>query len=240
MTSPWRPEGLPTLGPLGLGFSVPGGVLQESAVAWRPTHRVIMSEHAGENIFDQIADEEDLEAIRIIADVTNPHIRAQLGEIDLVAPEDRIFAAGSGLIMAAFAFPGRPSRFSDGSRGTFYGARAEETAVRETVHHWAEFLSGSGPTVIEVTLLNASLDATLVDIRSGQPCPAGVYHDRDYTAGQQLGQVVRDLRGYGIVYSSVRHSGGECVAIFRPPVLSECQAVRELHYHWDGAEITAR
>jgi len=42
---------------------------------------------------------------------------------------------------------------------------------------------------------------------------------------------------YGIAYDSVRHRGGECAAIFRPPALSNCRRERNLVFEWNGKEI---
>jgi hypothetical protein len=63
-------------------------------------------------------------------------------------------------------------------------------------------------------------------------------HDAvDHTAGQALGSVVRQLQGYGILYDSVRHREGECVAVMRPPVLHRAMAAQTLQYVWDGTRV---
>lgn len=43
----------------------------------------------------------------------------------------------------------------------------------------------------------------------------------------------------GILYRSVRHPGGQCVAVLRPPALTP-PAIQAGHYqfHWDGNAIT--
>ncbi len=38
-------------------------------------------------------------------------------------------------------------------------------------------------------------------------------------------------------HDSVRNKGGECAAIFRPPVLSRCRPERHLIFEWNGKEI---
>lgn len=240
MSSPWRPPGLDQFGALGVGLLAGGASLQQANIVWQPANRIIASEYAGENLFDRIASAQDAELLQEIADLTNPVVQAQTGQLQLVPPEDQIFGHGAGLIMAAFTFPGGPSRFSDGEQGTFYAGASERTAIAETVYHQERFLRGSGPTTVEMTLLHAELDAPLVDIRDDQPRPDNVYHPDDYAAGQLLGGLVRKLRGFGIVYDSVRDSGGQCAALFRPPALSECSPVKSLEYQWDGRKIAVR
>ena len=41
----------------------------------------------------------------------------------------------------------------------------------------------------------------------------------------------------GIVYESVRHEGGECAAVCRPRLLSNCRQERHLCYVWDRVRI---
>ncbi|HEU4565908.1 MAG TPA: RES family NAD+ phosphorylase, partial [Gemmatimonadaceae bacterium] len=241
MTRPWRPPELARLGGVASRVTLHADdtePLQETETVWQPSHRIIGSEYAGENLFSRIAGDEELEALRELADLTSGAGGRHAGDIFLLPPGERIYGPGTALIMAAFAWPSRDTRFSR-ARGAYYAAREERTAIAETVYHRERFLraAGSGPVVMEMTLLHADLRATLVDIRRGRPSPPGVYHDSDYTAGQELGELVRHLRGDGIRYDSVRASGGECAAIFRPRVLARCRPVRTLEYHWDGARI---
>ena len=243
MPTPWQPPGFLRYGP-GVALTTEGGIIQEEHVVWSPCYRVIASEYAGENLFDRLTSDADyavleaeVEALREIADLTNAHVQSEAGRFDLVRPEDRIYGDGAGLIMVSFAFPGPPSRFSDGSSGTYYAARALATAIAETRYHEEITLRDSEPCVTEKTVIHADLDATLVDLRRGCTVPAGIYDPVDYSAGQGFGGGVRYLEGYGIVFDSVRHPGGECVAIFRPPALSRARAVQTLRYHWDGSRI---
>ena len=244
---PWQPPGLRQLATLGVLLDTRDGPLVEDRVVWSPAHRVIASEYAGENLFDRLTSgvgyarlDDEVRALREIADLTNAHALHEAGRIEMVRPEDRIYGPGSGLIMASFAFPGRPSRFSDGSSGgTFYAALTLDTAVAETRFHEERALRGSGPCVTEKTVIHADLDGVLVDIRAGRARPPGVYDPDDYRAGQLFGGLVRQLGGHGIVYDSVRHAQGECVGIFRPPVLGNARAVRTLSYHWDGRRVAA-
>lgn len=241
---PWHPD---ALGGAPAAITVADGVLQAAHVVWRPSYRVIASEYAGENLFDRLQTQADYAAalqeladLRAIADLTNAAVRHAAGEIDLVRPEDRVFGPGAGLIMAAFAYPRGGSRFCDGQAGgAYYAAEALETAIRETVYHAEQMLGGTGPCVLEKTVVEATLDAELVDVRAGRPGPPGLYDPADYRAGQAFAGTVRRLGGYGIVYDSVRHAGGTCAAVLRPPALSHAVAARTLHYEWDGARVAS-
>lgn len=246
--SPWLP---PSYQPA-VGSSAPPvhvmlegiGVLEGADVAWTPSYRVIASEYAGENLFDRFATAQDAEDFRVIADLSSPRALHEMGHIELVAPEDRIYGAGTALVMAAFAWPGGPSRFSDGTRGTYYAATSEHTAITETVYHDARMLAGAGPVIVEKALIEAEIVGSLVDVRSGRPAPSALDHASDCTAGQAFGALIRRFGGDGILYDSVRHrapsgqSLGECAAVFRPPVLRHAQLSRTIEYHWDGRQIS--
>jgi hypothetical protein len=54
---------------------------------------------------------------------------------------------------------------------------------------------------------------------------------------QELARSLRDNGSNGIAYASVRQEGGECVAVFRPRLLSICRQERHLCYVWDGQSI---
>ena len=243
MTAPWTPSHLP-LG-LHLGFTAASGALQTlmaSWIAWDDAARVITSEHARENLFDQVASAEEWDDVMALADLTNPAMRAAHGDMDLVALEDRLYGPGTGLIMSAFSWPGHGSRFSNGDFGVFYAGKTLATAIAETVYHQARFLAGSPAVIIQKSALLVTVRETLVDIRTPQPVPPGITHPTDYQHAQAFGALLRQFQAFGVVYDSVRHSpDGECVAIFRPPALVPPVRVhQDLEYHWDGQAITVR
>src|SRR5207253_2282853 len=115
--APWRPPGIAGFAGFPLDLSLHGsGTLEEDRFQWDPCLRVNASEYAGENLFDQLTAglthfeaEEELEALRQVADLTNPYVQHQVGAIELVPVSDRIYGPGSGLIMQAFTFPGKAS-----------------------------------------------------------------------------------------------------------------------------------
>ena len=225
-----------------VGSGAAGGTLMASPIHWPDAARIIGSEHAGENLFDQVASPREVDDLITLADLTNPAIRAAQGEIDLVALHDRLYGPGTGLIMSAFSWPVHASRFSDGRFGVFYAGRTVDTAIAETAYHQARFLAGLPEAVVEKTLLLVGVRETFVDVRHPHPAPSGTYDPLHHGAGQTFGTFVRQQQGFGIVYDSVRDAPhGGCVAIFRPPALLPPVRVHQtLEYHWDGQAITVR
>jgi hypothetical protein len=110
--------------------------------------------------------------------------------------------------------------------------------VAETTWHRARFLAATAepPLRLDMRVLEARLDARLHDLRNAD-LPR-IYDPGAYDAGQRLGTRLRAHGSAGVVFSSVRRRGGECVAVYRPRVLSGCRQVEHLVYVWDGTRIT--
>ncbi|MDW5377353.1 RES family NAD+ phosphorylase [Halomonas sp. HP20-15] len=171
---------------------------------------------------------------------TNPRVRDELGTIHLVSPEDRRVGPGWSPIMAAFCHINpNGSRFTDGSFGVYYCALVEATAIAETRHHTERFLRDASqpPTRVQKRVYLSNLAAEMVDLRA-EPPTSPLLDPDDWSAGQALGGKLREGHRYGVVYPSVRHPGGECAAVFRPPALSPAWQGRHLEYVWNGTSIS--
>jgi len=209
-------------------------------VVWRPCYRIVPSRFPPINLFERVADPEDWEAIIAVESLTNDRIRDEAGQIRLVPPEDRVNGPGASTIMAAFTHPNpEGSRFSDGGYGVFYAARELETAVEETKHHRAAFLAATRqpPMELDMRAYALNLIGKLHDIRRMQGSLKRVYARDDYSYSQAVGRELRRLGSFGIAYKSVRKKDGDCAAVFRAPVLSNCRQERHLCYVWDGEKI---
>lgn len=209
-------------------------------VRWQPCYRIVASRFPPISLFEDVADPADLEAVYAIEAMTNDRLRDEVGDLTLVPPEDRISGPGTSAIMAAFTHLNLDgSRFSDGTFGLFYAAREIETAIAETGYHRARFMAYSSEPgqELDMRVYAADLDALLHDVRNLREEQAGLYATDSYTASQALATELRSQGSDGIAYQSVRHSGGECAAVFRPRLLANCRQERHLCYVWDGRAI---
>ena len=78
------------------------------------------------------------------------------------------------------------------------------------------------------------VNAELVDLRGDEAC-----HQEEWGNAQAQGQLIKNKDELGILYRSVRHNGGENIAILRPPALiPPANQTKHYHYHWNGQEIT--
>ena len=209
-------------------------------VEWRPCWRIIPSRFPPVQLFERVTDPEDLQAIFELEALTNPRLRDEVGEIELVPPEDRVSGPGTAVIMAAFTHLNPSgSRFSDGTYGVFYAANDISTAIAETRHHRQQFLAATAQTQMELDMrvYLVDLDGDLHDLRGQTNVQPLVFHSDNYAASQHLAKTLRAAGSNGIAWDSVRRAGGECVAVFRPTPLSNARQERHLCYAWNGRKI---
>ena len=207
---------------------------------WRHQYRIIPSEFPPINFFERLVEPELMEELYYIESLTNDRLRDEVGDIALVAAEDRISGAGASPVMAAFthASPACPSRFSDGSHGVYYASKTLETAIEETKHHRARFLAYTHEEAGEIAMrvYIGEVVKPMHDIRA-----EGYEHlhdPDDWRASQAFGAAMKNVNSWGIVYRSVRRPGGECIAALRPPAVSIPRQGSHLSYVWDGVRIS--
>jgi len=204
-------------------------------------HRIIDSCYPPIHLFDDVADAEQFDALCALEGLTSERLRNELGQVSLVAKEDRLYGSGAGFIMAAFTYiNAEGSRFSDGSYGVYYAGFDTETAIRETVYHKQKFLSYTDQPAQEIDMREyiATVDAQVNDIRGMMRTMADLYDPDTYVASIAFAAPLRYAGAWGISYDSVRNPAGQCIAIFRPPALSNCMQTKHFAYVWNGKEIT--
>ena len=200
-------------------------------------YRLVASHFPPIRLFEHLLDASELDAAYALEALTNPRLRDEAGDIRLVAPDERVVGPGSSVVMAAFTHTGFPSRFSDGSYGAYYAGLSLDVAIAETIYHRERFLSATQEPACTITLrcYSSRLTQPLHDIR-GKAYNA--QHDaNDYSAAQKFSRDIRAQESWGLHYRSVRRSGGECVAIFRPKALKNVRQGLHYAYVWDGERI---
>lgn len=193
------------------------------------------------NLFDRVAAAEDFDALYALEAMSNERARNDLGQIERVPREQRLYGPGSGPIMAAFTHVNvLGSRFSAGHFGVFYAAKDRATAMAETRHHHGRFLADTrqGPLHLPMRLYAVAIDARLHDLRREGSVEVAVYDPDSYGTSQALGARLQQAGSAGVVYRSVRHAGGQCVGLFKPRGASVCLHAAYLLYAWDGQRFT--
>lgn len=209
---------------------------------WSPAFRVIPTRFPAITLFDRVASPADFEALYALEAMTNDRIRDEVGDISLVPPDERLYGPGSGPIMAAFThLDPQGSRFSDGSYGVFYCARRKETAIAETRYHSTLFMAATAepPMRLQMRLYALKANGEAVDLRRAVRTEPRIVDPDHYGFARGIGRDLREAGAFGILYPSVRHPGGQCLAALRTGIVRDCLPSAHLEYNWNGRTIDA-
>jgi hypothetical protein len=222
-----------------MGISHPALAVGE--VRWQPCFRVISSRYPPIHLFERVADAEDWDALYWLESLTNSRLRDEVGEIELVRREERVFGPGASIIMAAFTHLNPDgSRFADDTFGAFYAAASLATSIAETRYHRELFLRATHERAMEVDMRSYLCDVagSFHDIRGKRDRMPDIYDPDSYGASQKLARALKLAGSNGIAFDSVRHAGGQCLAIYRPRLIQNLRQGAHLRYVWDGNSIS--
>lgn len=211
-------------------------------VRWQATYRLVPTRHPPIDLFERIAKPEDWDALIELESLTNPRLRESAGVISLVPKERRVTGTGASIVMAPFthASPLRKTRFSDGTYGVYYAARLFETALREVAFHMQRFYAATDDPPLQASYrtYKGKIDKAMHDI-TGRGWSHLLDPDpNNYDKPQAFAYALRLGGSNGIVYPSVRHPGGECIAAFWPDVVSIPVQTKHIELKWDGSRVS--
>jgi hypothetical protein len=211
-------------------------------IDWPQAWRIIASRYPPIDLFERLTPDAAVrDALIALEQLTNPRVRDEVGDIALVAAEDRVSGPGAGYVMASFTHLNRRgSRFSDGTFGVYYAAAELPTAIAETVHHFEIFARDSGdPSRMEdMRILVGPVAAEFEDVAAlAEPERSRVLDRGDYAASQAYARLLRDSGAMGVVYPGVRRPAGTCIGAFRPRAAGLPRQERHLKYRWNGERV---
>ena len=185
--------------------------------------------------------EEELALLAEIEGATSGRLVAEeRGLGALSAPEFVHGVPHAKFINASFAYakPREPMRFNPADRGAWYAALDVETCIAEVGHHLTKALADAGDysAVVEYAEMHASVSGVFVDLRV-HPKHDALHPDPavGYAAGNVLAAVARGAGHNGIIYPSVRHSGGTCIAALWPNVVQSVAQGAMYRLTWSGS-----
>jgi hypothetical protein len=206
------------------------------------THRLVPSRHStsGDSLLVRIADDDEhLEGIFELDAATNDRLLAGQQRLPGIGVEELVFGLPwSHVVNAAFCHP-HPlgSRFNGPERGVWYAAVALETAQEEVAFHKRIELAETGWTDEESVTYDdylADFSAAFHDVR-GAGGFSRCLDPGSYVASQALAEELLDAGSLGVVYPSVRHAGGTCIACFRPALVTNVRRDATYRFTWRGS-----
>jgi hypothetical protein len=205
------------------------------------THRLIPSKYGEDDTgtLGLIADDD--EHLRAILDLDGATDDRRAGEDDRLPGIDRgelVFGVPHDRIVnAAFLFA-HPlgGRFNGPDRGAWYAGFASETARAEVAWHKSVELAEIGwfEETLTYDAYLADFGGPFHDIRD-DPAFRGCLDPDDYRPSQDLAEALLAGGSAGIVYPSVRHRGGTCLACFRPAMVGNVRRHARWRFLWRGS-----
>jgi len=208
--------------------------------AFPRTVRLVSSARLRPPVLAALVSADEIAALAEIEGPTSQRLVAQERGADGIGRDE--FAHGvphAAFINAAFAYskPKEHNRFN-ALRGAWYAALEVTTCMREVAWHMADFLGKSSHMkgVVEYAELFASMAGEFVDLRQvgSHPCL-----DPDPAIGYPIGNAIADAalaQGLnGVIYPSVRHPGGTCIAALRPHAVQSVAQGAVFRFEWAGS-----
>jgi RES domain-containing protein len=194
------------------------------------THRLISSKYSESGtVLSRLTEEEAvLKDLAELDGATNDRLLGEEGLLPGIGVHELLYGVRyAHIVNAAFthAAPGG-GRFNSSERGAWYCGIERETSVAEVGFHKVRQLEEIDWPLEEVSTFDdylADFATGMHDLRGGKPRYRRYLKAEPvpgcYAEGQELAETLLAERSNGMIYPSVRHSGGTCVVCFRPTLV---------------------
>jgi RES domain len=211
-----------------------------SALLQDDTHRLIPSAYDEETVLNRLTDDlYELNTLFELEGATNERLQGEAGLLPGITLRELVFGVSYFHIVNAAFTHAQPfgTRFNGADRGAWYAGFSQETAGIEIAFHKSEELREINwqqrETFLYVDYL-ADFRGEFHDIRSDSRF-AECLDPNSYTASQKLARELLEMGSAGIMYPSVRHAGGTCIACFRPVLVNNVRKGGQLSVEFENA-----
>jgi len=220
---------------------------QLSKVERDGTHRLIPYRYSdrGKPILNLLANDDDdlLHDLTELEGATNDRLLGESGRLPGVTTIELVSGFRLAHIVNASFTHGNPlgGRFNSPGRGAWYAGFEMETSQAEVAFHRALELKEVGWKEKEVSPYidyMADFRHEFHDLR-GDSAFVDCLDPNSYVASQALGFQLLTSGSAGIVYPSVRHRDGVCIACFRPPLVLNVREGPMVTFTFSNAELTS-
>jgi hypothetical protein len=204
------------------------------------THRLIPSKYSESDpsVLMRVADDMvHLHDIFDLDNATNERLLAESGLLQGIGIHELVFAVPCHRIVNAAFCHAHPlgSRFNGPDRGAWYAAFALETSQAEVAFHKSIELAEVNWFEERITYDDylADFSADFHDLRGDRQFADCLLPD-SYVASQDLARQLLDAASLGVIYPSVRDTGGTCIACFRPALVMNVRKDQTYRFVWQG------
>jgi RES domain-containing protein len=190
------------------------------------THRLIPARYSedGASVLARLtSDPRHLHDLFQIEGATNERLLGEANLLPGVTVHELVFGIPNWHIVNAAFTHARPegSRFNGADRGAWYSAFTLDTAQAEVAFHFAQSLREINWEESETATYReylADFRGGFRDIRKSSEY-ARCLDPASYIESQRLARELLHQGSAGVIYPSVRHRGGICLACFRPALV---------------------
>ena len=215
--------------------------LPRAAIRQFATVRLVPDAYDKPPVLSALVDtDEERAVLEALEGLTSTRLTAEREGLTGLDPRELTYAVwGHTFINAAFTYT-RPegNRFNDATRGAWYCAFEDLTALDEVAFHRKRELERIGVFEDEVIYraLLADFVGEFMDLRDLDPRPLCLDPDPAvaYPVGQTLARDLREADGNGIIYPSVRRPGGTCLVALRPHFVQNVRVGARWKLGWTG------
>jgi len=189
------------------------------------THRLIPSRYSDGSVLQRLTeDEHELQELVELDGATNDRLLGEANRLPGISVHELLFGVPYAHIVNAAFTHAQPadSRFNGPERGAWYAAFEIETAQAEITFHKAQELqeiNWKEPETFTFDEYLADFRADFHDIR-GDATRTDCLDPKSYGASQRLARELLASGSSGIVYLRVRRRDGNCLACFRPTLVT--------------------
>ena len=211
-----------------------------STVRQYDTHRLIPSKYNADlaSVLVRIADDDQhLQAIFDLEGITNDRLWAEDGLLPEIGRDELVFGVPNSHVVNATFTHAHPngSRFNGPDRGAWYAGFDLETAQTEVAFHksveYAEINRFEDSVTYDDYL--ADFSGSFHDLREGSEFKSAL-DPESYIASQELAEQLLEAGSLGVIYRSVRRTGGTCLACFRPALVGNVRKDKRYRFTWAG------
>jgi RES domain-containing protein len=209
-----------------------------SLIHRRDTHRLIPSKYSDRDPLQELADTAtQLEDLAALSDVTDERALAEAGLLPAISPYELVSGVPHAQIISAAFTYAHPmgSRFNNADRGAWYSAFQLSTAQAEIAFHKTVHLAEVGRYEDEVEFddYRADFSGEFHDLRRAMRF-AACLDPTSYVSSQTLAEKLLESGSAGVIYPSVRHPRGTCLACFDPKRVANVRRAGRFRFSWRG------
>jgi hypothetical protein len=206
--------------------------------------RLINSRFPPISLFDDVADEDEFDALYELQALTNPRLQTELGNLNLIRKAEIPFGIpGCSYATGPFTHVNpEGSRFSDGQYGVLYMGESIDTAIAEVTYHQSRYWQGvHGLDYDRLVFRGLKCKVGAMDLHDATTLSFGdaIYDPDSYGASRNFGRRLYRAGSEGLQYHSVRKPGDICWGLFTPRHVRSVIQTAHFEFIWNGEEISS-